>query len=148
MNQCNHAIANHNESHNVGGGGDDKTVVFCKSHGISYSAFSPLEGLSGYVHVFACTACLLRSIRSRAHTFRRTHKVIRLCLVVVCREDVFKIPEVISIGKAHQKSAAQVALRWLIQQNISAVTAAHNPAYIAEDIGQYTTCTTLARTAC
>jgi diketogulonate reductase-like aldo/keto reductase len=27
-----------------------------------------------------------------------------------------------------------VALKWLVQQNISAVTAAHNPAYIAEDI--------------
>ena len=48
-------------------------------------------------------------------------------------EDVFKIPAVIAIGKAHGKSAAQVALRWLVQQNISAVTAAHNPAYIAED---------------
>ena len=31
-------------------------------------------------------------------------------------------------------SAAQVALKWVVQQNISAVTAAHNPAYIAEDI--------------
>lgn len=96
VNQCNHAIANHNESHNVGGGGDDKTVEFCKSRGIAYSAFSPLEGLSG--------------------------------------QDVFKIPQVVAIGKAHKKSAAQVALRWLVQQNISAVTAAHNPAYIAEDI--------------
>ena len=48
-------------------------------------------------------------------------------------QDVFKIPAVIAIGKAHGKSAAQVALRWLVQQNISAVTAAHNPAYIAED---------------
>ena len=59
------------------------------------------------------------------------------CSVVRCfglqGEDVFKIPAVIAIGKAHGKSAAQVALRWLVQQNISAVTAAHNPAYIAED---------------
>ena len=46
---------------------------------------------------------------------------------------MFKIPAVIAIGKAHGKSAAQVALRWLVQQNISAVTAAHNPDYIAED---------------
>ena len=30
--------------------------------------------------------------------------------------------------------AAQVALKWLVQQNITAVTAAHNPDYIAEDI--------------
>lgn len=45
-----------------------------------------------------------------------------------------KIPEVISIGKKHSVSAAQVAFRWLIQQNITAVTAAHVPEYIAEDL--------------
>ena len=40
------AIANHNESHSARSGGDDRTVGFCKAHGISYSAYSPLEGLS------------------------------------------------------------------------------------------------------
>ena len=45
-----------------------------------------------------------------------------------------KIPEVIAIGKQHSVSAAQVAFRWLIQQNVTAVTAAHNPEYIAEDL--------------
>jgi diketogulonate reductase-like aldo/keto reductase len=39
---------------------------------------------------------------------------------------------------------AQIALRWLVQQNITAVTAAHNPAYIAEDISAY--CTLLLAT--
>jgi hypothetical protein len=35
------------------GGGDDKTVAFCKAHGISYSAFSPLEGANrGHCPVF------------------------------------------------------------------------------------------------
>ena len=38
VNQCNHAIANHNESHAASYGGDDKTVKFCQAHGISYSA--------------------------------------------------------------------------------------------------------------
>eukprot|EP00729_Bicosta_minor_P004917 gene4917-10532_t len=85
-NQCNHAIS----------GGDDGTFDFCKKQGISYSAFSPLEGLSG--------------------------------------KDVFKIPQVIAIGKAHNVSAAQVALKWVVQQNITAVTAASNPVYISEDI--------------
>ena len=47
VNQCNHAIGNHNESHNPKFGGDDKTVNYCKAHGISYSAYSPMEGLSG-----------------------------------------------------------------------------------------------------
>ena len=47
VNQCNHAIGNHNQSHNPKFGGDDKTVGYCKAHGISYSAYSPMEGLSG-----------------------------------------------------------------------------------------------------
>jgi diketogulonate reductase-like aldo/keto reductase len=42
--------------------------------------------------------------------------------------------QVIKVAKAHGVSGAQVALKWIVQQNISAVTAAHNPAYIAEDI--------------
>jgi hypothetical protein len=41
---------------------------------------------------------------------------------------------VIAIGKAHNVSAAQVELRWLIQQNISAVTAANNLSYIKADL--------------
>ena len=96
VNQCNHAIANHNSSHAPLFGGDDATVKFCAAHGISYSAYSPLEGLHG--------------------------------------GSVMKIPEVIAIGAAHNVSAAQVAFRWLIQQNITAVTAAHVPEYIAEDV--------------
>lgn len=48
--------------------------------------------------------------------------------------DVMHNPTVIGIGKAHNVSAAQVALRWLVQQNISFVTAANNPAYQQEDM--------------
>ena len=42
----------------------------------------------------------------------------------------------ISIGEKHGISPAQVALRWLVQQNISIVTAADNPdsEYIKKDI--------------
>jgi 2,5-diketo-D-gluconate reductase A len=97
VNQCDHAIANTN---NTRGGGDDKTVQFCQSHGIAYSAYSPLQGLWS-------------------------------------NSSVLDIPAVIAIGKAHNVSAAQVAFRWLIQQNISAVTAAHNPAYIKEDLDAF-----------
>jgi len=48
--------------------------------------------------------------------------------------DVFKNPTVIKIGEAHNVSAAQVALRWLVQQNISVVTAADQHDYIVEDL--------------
>ena len=96
VNQCNHAIGNHNASHSPGSGGDDATVAYCRAHGISYSAFSPLEGLSG--------------------------------------GSVLKNAAVIAIGRAHNVSAAQVALRWQVQQGISVVTAASKSAYIAEDL--------------
>jgi len=96
VNQCNHAIGNHNESHQPLAGGDDQTVEFCQQHSIVYSAYSPLEGLSG--------------------------------------EDVFKIPKVVEMAKVHAVSPAQIALRWLIQQNITIVTAAHNASFLAEDL--------------
>ena len=96
VNQCNHAIGNHNASHSPRNGGDDATVEYCLDHGISYSAYSPLEGLDG--------------------------------------QDVWKLPAVANIAKAHNVSGAQVALKWLVQQGISVVTAAHNPTYIEEDI--------------
>lgn len=47
VNQCNHAVGNHNASHDPKMGGDDGTVAYCAEHGIAYSAYSPLEGLSG-----------------------------------------------------------------------------------------------------
>ena len=48
--------------------------------------------------------------------------------------DVFDDPTVIALGKAHGVSAAQVALRWLVQQNITVVTAADKLEYSKEDI--------------
>lgn len=48
--------------------------------------------------------------------------------------DVFKDPTVIAVAKMHSVSPAQVALRWLVQQNITIVTAADEFDYIKEDI--------------
>jgi len=48
--------------------------------------------------------------------------------------DVFKDPTVIAIGKKHDVGPAQVALRWLVQQNISVVTSGVNPVHQAEDL--------------
>jgi diketogulonate reductase-like aldo/keto reductase len=93
VNQCGHSIGN---TQNTLNGGDDRTVEWCQANGISYSAYSPLGGLSGI--------------------------------------DILKNLDVLAIAHAHTVSAAQVALRWLVQQNISVVTAASNPEYIREDI--------------
>ena len=38
-----------------------------------------------------------------------------------------------SIGKTHTKSAAQVALRWIVQHNATVCTQSTNAAYLKED---------------
>ena len=43
-------------------------------------------------------------------------------------------PTVKSIGEAHNKSAAQVALRWLVQQDIAVVTASNDIEYDESDL--------------
>jgi diketogulonate reductase-like aldo/keto reductase len=44
---------------------------------------------------------------------------------------VLSNPTVIGVGKAHNKSSAQTALRWVNQQGVVAVTSASNPKYLA-----------------
>ena len=41
---------------------------------------------------------------------------------------------VVAVGAAHNKSSAQVALRWVTQQGVVAVTASTNPRHLAGDL--------------
>ena len=52
-----------------------------------------------------------------------------VCCICPCREDVFKIPQVVAIGKAHQKSAAQV---YITTAAAAAAAAAPAAAAVAE----------------
>ena len=57
------------------------------------------------------------------------------CHVPLARGAVLKDPEIIKIAKFHQKSPAQVTLKWLIQQgNIIAVPRALSVDHIKENI--------------
>ena len=47
---------------------------------------------------------------------------------------IFKNEVVGKVAKAHGKSPAQVALRWVTQQGVVAVTATDDPDYAAEDL--------------
>jgi diketogulonate reductase-like aldo/keto reductase len=47
---------------------------------------------------------------------------------------VMRLPELQPIAKAHNKSAAQVALRWIVQQEIPFATATDNAEHIQEDM--------------
>lgn len=51
--------------------------------------------------------------------------------------DVLHDPHVVAVASAHGVSTAQVALRWLIQQGIPAVTATDSPAHAASDLATY-----------
>merc|ERR1711972_851632 len=77
-------------------GRDFETLSKCKERGITYSAYSPLGGLSGV--------------------------------------DVVGNPVVKSIGQKHGKSSAQVALRWLTQQEIVVVTASYKASHLKTDL--------------
>ena len=93
VNQCGFSIGGHNDSKF---GRDFGTLDKCREKKITYSAYSPLGGLSGV--------------------------------------DVLSNPKVVAVGKAHNKSSAQVALRWVTQQGVVAVTASTKASHLAGDL--------------
>lgn len=50
------------------------------------------------------------------------------------RTDVLHHPTVVKVALAHKKTTAQVALRWVVQQQVVAVTAARNKDYAKVDL--------------
>ena len=93
INQCGYSIAGHTESL---WGRDDATRHYCAAHNITYSAYSPLGGLSGV--------------------------------------DVLSDKRVLAVAAAHNKSSAQVALRWVTQQGVTAVTASTKRSHLLSDL--------------
>jgi diketogulonate reductase-like aldo/keto reductase len=49
-------------------------------------------------------------------------------------EAVLDNPTVVAIARRHKKTAAQVAIRWLVQQGIAVVTATTSAAHVASDL--------------
>lgn len=94
VNQCGFSIGNHNNSTL---GRDFDTLHHCQRLGITYSAYSPLGGLSGV--------------------------------------DVLNNPIVKEVASSHNKSTAQIALRWVVQQEVVAVTASDKEGFDREDLG-------------
>ena len=72
-------------------GRDDATREACDRHNITYSAYSPLGGLTK-IHIFNDTT-------------------------------------VRAIATQHNKTAAQIALRWVVQQGVPAVSASKRAEY-------------------
>ena len=93
VNQCGFSIAGHSRPD---AGRDFETLAECKRRNITYSAYSPLGGLS--------------------------------------KIPVLSNPTVKAVAAAHNKSTAQVALRWVTQQEVTAVTASDNVEHLKGDL--------------
>jgi len=93
INQCGFSIGNH-EFPQLGR--DLETLRHCQKLGITYSAYSPLGGLSGV--------------------------------------DVLSNPDVIAVAQKHNRTTAQVALRWVVQQGVVAVTASNKASHDLTDL--------------
>lgn len=114
VNQAPHSIAGHFVTE-VGDGNDDDTVNFCKANGIHYQAYSPLGSIA-----FA------QIKRTAMRTYRGTSPTAGTGFIL-------QHPTVMRIAAKYERSAAQVALKWLTQQDIMFVTAEHKISHAIDD---------------
>jgi diketogulonate reductase-like aldo/keto reductase len=84
---------------------DDATIGYCRSNGIVYQSYSPLCG------GFNGSSC------SRAGGI-----------------NVMTQPQVLEIAAAHDVSAAQVGLKWIVQQGFPLATAVWKLEYMHQDL--------------
>ena len=123
INQCGYSIAGHTLD---AWGRDDATVAACKKHNVTFEAYSPLGGWVCFAAfeptrpgLRASADCVFASgrLQAKGGTGR-----------------ILTDPTVNAIGKAHNKSSAQVALRWVVQQGIVAVTSSNEHDYDVADL--------------
>ncbi|MEM7626279.1 MAG: aldo/keto reductase [Planctomycetota bacterium] len=67
------------------------------------------------------------------HEFAKQYQIQLEAWRPIMMGEVLSIPELVAIGKAHGKSAVQVALRWLIQRGIAVIPKSVSPSRIAEN---------------
>jgi diketogulonate reductase-like aldo/keto reductase len=86
----------------------------------------PLVALQAEYHPYLDQSKLLAAARARG-----------LAFVAYCplgRGRLFSDPVLADIAKARGRSIAQIALRWLMQQNVAAIPRSSNPQRIAENL--------------
>ncbi|HAA18553.1 MAG TPA: aldo/keto reductase, partial [Cytophagales bacterium] len=65
--------------------------------------------------------------------FAKTHQIQLEAWRPIMMGDVLQIPELVAIGEAHQKSAVQVALRWLVQRGVAVIPKSVTPQRIRQN---------------
>jgi len=85
----------------------------------------PLVALQAEYHPYLDQSKLLAAVRQRGMVF--------IAYCPLGRGRLFSDPVLAEIAKARGKSIAQIALRWLMQQNVAAIPRSSNPARIADN---------------
>jgi 2,5-diketo-D-gluconate reductase B len=85
----------------------------------------PLVALQAEYHPYLDQSKLLAAVRQRGMVFT--------AYCPLGRGRLFSDPVLAAIAKARGKSIAQIALRWLMQQNVAAIPRSSNPARIADN---------------
>src|SRR5471032_1471132 len=89
----------------------------------------PLVALQAEYHPYLDQAKLLAAARR--------HKLVYIAHCPLGRGRLFDDPVLGEIAKARGRTIAQIALRWLIQQNIAAIPFSSNPQRIAENFNVF-----------
>src|SRR5471032_1575987 len=89
----------------------------------------PLVALQAEYHPYLDQSKLLAAVRQ--------HGLVFVAYCPLGRGRLFSDPVLAEIAEARRRSIAQVALRWLLQQNVSAIPGSSNPQRIADNINVF-----------
>jgi diketogulonate reductase-like aldo/keto reductase len=89
----------------------------------------PLVALQAEYHPYLDQSKLLAAVRR--------HKLVFIAYCPLGRGRLFNDPVLAEIGKARGRSIAQIALRWLIQQNVASIPFSSNPQRIADNFNVF-----------
>ena len=89
----------------------------------------PLVALQAEYHPYLDQAKLLSAARARG--------LVTIAYCPLARGRLFAEPVLAEIAKTHGRSVAQIALRWLLQQNVASIPFSSNPARIIDNFAVF-----------
>jgi diketogulonate reductase-like aldo/keto reductase len=125
---------------------DAQTAGKTKTIGVSNFEISDLEALAKTQRVAPVLNQYSHSVKyhnDELIEYSRSKGIVHMAYSPLCggfngssctHGNVLKLPELLSIGAAHNVSSAQVALKWIVQRGHPLATAVWIPEYMSEDL--------------
>ncbi|HET7848237.1 MAG TPA: aldo/keto reductase [Pseudolabrys sp.] len=98
----------------------DEAVALCPE---------PLVALQAEYHPYLNQSKLLAAVRR--------HKLVYIAYCPLARGKLLNDPVLAGIAQTHGRSIAQIALRWLVQQNVAAIPFSSNPQRVADNLNVF-----------